>query len=80
MKHTFLKYFALVILLTNCNSEPKTEEELIAFAKEIHDRVITLDTHCDINVANFTDSINYTQRLGNQVNLPLIKNLDLCRQ
>ena len=70
MKHTFLKYFALVILLTNCNSEPKTEEELIAFAKEIHDRVITLDTHCDINVANFTDSLNYTQRLGNQVNLP----------
>ena len=70
MKHSFLKYFTLVILLTNCNSEPKTEEELIAFAKEIHDRVITLDTHCDINVANFTDSLNYTQRLGNQVNLP----------
>ena len=65
-----LPFFAFIIVLFSCNSEPKTEEELIAYAKEIHDRVITLDTHCDINVANFTDSINYTQRLKNQVNLP----------
>jgi membrane dipeptidase len=54
----------------SCKSEPKTEAELIAYAQKIHDKVITLDTHCDINVANFTDSINYTQRLDNQVNLP----------
>jgi membrane dipeptidase len=47
-----------------------TEEQLIAKAKEIHERVITLDTHCDINVNNFTDSINYTQDLDSQVNLP----------
>ena len=65
-----LPFFVLTLLISSCKSEPKTEEELIAFAKEIHDRVITLDTHCDINVANFTDSINYTQRLDNQVNLP----------
>lgn len=65
-----LPFFAFIIMLLSCNSEPKTEEELIAYAKEIHERVITLDTHCDINVANFTDSINYTQRLKNQVNLP----------
>lgn len=32
--------------------------------------MITIDTHDDINVANFTDSINYTQRLNTQVNLP----------
>ena len=70
MRHPFLKFFAFIILLTSCNSEPKTEEELIAYTKDIHERVITLDTHCDINVANFTDSINYTQRLDNQVNLP----------
>ncbi|MCK0132209.1 dipeptidase [Flavobacteriaceae bacterium F08102] len=43
---------------------------LLSKAKAIHDRVITLDTHIDINVRNFTDSINYTQRLDNQVNLP----------
>jgi membrane dipeptidase len=39
-------------------------------AKDIHKRVITLDTHCDINTKNFTDSINYTQNLSSQVNLP----------
>ena len=42
-------------------------------AKAIHERVITLDTHCDINIKNFTDSINYTQNLDNQVNLPKMK-------
>ena len=50
--------------------KPLTEDELIAKAKAIHEKVMTLDTHCDINVANFTDSINYTQELENQVNLP----------
>jgi len=50
-----------------------TEEQLVAMAKDIHERVITLDTHCDINVANFTDSINYTQDLDSQVTLPKMK-------
>jgi len=50
-----------------------TTEELNQFAKEIHERVITLDTHNDININNFTDTINYTQRLENQVNLPKMK-------
>lgn len=61
----------LISLFMSCkNNQQKTEEELIAYAKDIHERVITLDTHCDINVANFTDSINYSHRLDNQVNLP----------
>lgn len=47
-----------------------TEEELIAHAKGIHERVITLDTHDDINTSNFTETQNYTQRLSTQVNLP----------
>jgi membrane dipeptidase len=38
--------------------------------KEIHEKIITIDTHDDINVKNFTDSINYTQRLSTQVNIP----------
>jgi len=42
-------------------------------AKKIHERVITIDTHDDINVKNFTDSINYTQRLNTQINLPKMK-------
>ena len=39
-------------------------------AKTIHDNIITLDTHCDINVKNFTDSINYSQNLNTQCNIP----------
>lgn len=50
-----------------------TEEALLARAKTIHQRVITLDTHCDISMKNFTDSINYTQDLDNQVTLPKMK-------
>jgi membrane dipeptidase len=50
-----------------------TEDQIIAKAKEIHNNVITLDTHCDINVKNFTDSINYTQDLNSQITLPKMK-------
>ena len=50
-----------------CATKTETLEEK---ARRIHESVITIDTHDDINVANFTDSINYTQRLNTQVNLP----------
>ena len=43
---------------------------LVQKARAIHDRVITLDTHADINPENFTRERNYTQRLDTQVNLP----------
>ena len=43
---------------------------LVARARAIHDRVITLDTHVDINPRDFTAERNYTQRLETKVNLP----------
>jgi len=43
---------------------------LAAKAKAIHDRVIALDTHDDINPRDFTKERNYTQRLDTQVNIP----------
>jgi membrane dipeptidase len=46
------------------------EAALIAKAKGIHDRVLKLDTHNDIEPANFTADCNYTMRLTTQVNLP----------
>lgn len=66
------------LVLTACKQEvkkdtPLSEENLIAKATEIHHRVLTLDTHNDININNFTDSVNYTQELDNQVNLPKMK-------
>jgi len=69
----------MLILIISCKQETKTEpieatkrteSEVLAEAKRIHANVMTLDTHCDINISNFTDSINYTQRLRSQVNLP----------
>ncbi|HUE86961.1 MAG TPA: dipeptidase [Vicinamibacterales bacterium] len=46
------------------------DAELVNRARAIHERVITLDTHVDINPANFTKERNYTQDLPIQVNLP----------
>lgn len=69
-----MKYIILVLGLLaflNCAETPqKTEMSVEERAKLLHEKVITIDTHDDINVKNFTDSINYTQRLDTQVNLP----------
>ena len=47
-----------------------SDAALIAKARGIHDRVLKLDTHNDIEPANFTADCNYTMRLTTQVNLP----------
>ena len=51
-------------------SENNTDAQLIQKAQKIHLKTTTLDTHDDINVKNFTDSINYSQDTDTQVNLP----------
>ncbi|KPM33492.1 Membrane dipeptidase [Croceitalea dokdonensis DOKDO 023] len=61
----------MVLSLASCKTESKKKEETMAQKVDrIHQEVITLDTHADINVNNFTDSINYSQRLDTQVDLP----------
>jgi len=47
-----------------------SEAQLIERAQGIHERAITLDTHCDIRMSNFTAERNYTQDLSSQVTLP----------
>jgi membrane dipeptidase len=47
-----------------------SDAALVAKARAIHGRVIKLDTHNDIEPANFTADCNYTMRLTTQVNLP----------
>jgi membrane dipeptidase len=55
---------------TTTNSAPlETEAALTDRARGIHERVITLDTHADINTGNFTETVNYTMNLDTQVNL-----------
>lgn len=54
-------------------SQDLESSQLLEKATAIHGKVITIDTHADINVNNFTDSRNYTQDLETQVNLPKMK-------
>ena len=42
-------------------------------ARKIHERVLTLDTHNDINVKYFTDNLNYSMDTETQVNLPKMR-------
>lgn len=59
-----------LIATTAMVGQQAEENGLIQKAREIHNRVITIDTHVDFNVANFTQETNYTQDLPNQVTLP----------
>ena len=66
--------FFYVILCVSCGEKTQEKEETnLEKAKRIHEAVITIDTHNDINVNNFTDSVNYTQKLETQVNIPKMK-------
>jgi membrane dipeptidase len=61
----------LLFLITAGTSPAQPNDAaLIAKAKGIHSRVLKLDTHNDIEPANFTAECNYTMRLTTQVNLP----------
>ena len=52
-------------------AQQANDPALEAKARAIHDRVIALDTHVDIDPRNFTAAHpNYTDRLSTQVNLP----------
>jgi microsomal dipeptidase-like Zn-dependent dipeptidase len=49
------------------------DPDLIARAKAIHERVLTLDTHVDINPGNFTVEKSYATKLPTQVNIPAME-------
>ena len=64
---------SLPLLMIACGGgevAQESEADLVTRARGIHDRVVTLDTHDDINASNFTADRNYTMDLGTQVNLP----------
>jgi membrane dipeptidase len=77
MSHTRLALGAVIALVAASTlqhppvgAQATGQTDLEQRARAIHERVITLDTHDDINVANFTAERNYTQDLETQVNLP----------
>jgi membrane dipeptidase len=57
----------------SANLTAQLPPDLVARARAIHERVVTLDTHNDIDPRNFTPSCNYTMRLTTQVDLPKMK-------
>ena len=70
--------FALLVASCNNKQEPTNNlmnysDEILEKAQAIHNRVLVLDTHVDISVTNFTADKNYTEDLGNQVNLPTME-------
>jgi microsomal dipeptidase-like Zn-dependent dipeptidase len=61
----------IALVLIQCQEETaKKGVSVIQKAQMIHLKTTTVDTHDDINVKNFTDSINYTQDTKTQVNIP----------
>ena len=67
---SLLALAAATMVATAVHAQPADDPALVARARAIHDRVITLDTHVDISPRDFTTERNYTQRLDTQVNLP----------
>ena len=66
----FIYLFYFLLAVSCAEKKENVTETTLDKAKRIHEDIITIDTHNDINVNNFTDSINYTQNLETQVNLP----------
>ena len=60
----------LIQMTAGISPAQPNDAALIAKAKLIHGRVLKLDTHNDIDPANFTADCNYKMRLTTQVNLP----------
>ncbi len=64
----FILLLLISTVLFSQGSNPETA--LIEKAKLIHNQVITIDTHCDIDVKNFQQNRNYTKTMSSQVDLP----------
>ena len=68
-------YFKAAILIVSIISiyllkVKNDNNNLLKKAKIIHKNIITLDTHCDIDVKNFTESVNYSNNIDTQCNIP----------
>ncbi len=77
MKSKYLLIYFLIpalYIFTACSGQPDpaglSESELVEYAKQIHGHAITIDTHVDINPANFTAGRNYLTDQGTQVDIP----------
>jgi membrane dipeptidase len=67
---------SLPLVIGGCAAQAQPDAaQLEARARAIHERVITMDTHVDINPSNFEPGQqNYVTGLGTQVDLPKMEN------
>ena len=75
MHRGFIKFFGLALtatLMTSCASE-MTEEEIVAHATELHQSLLTIDTHDDIPANFATEEVDPGEREGRQVTLPKMR-------
>jgi membrane dipeptidase len=57
-------------LVTATVAAQGSDSAIVAKARAIHERVLTIDTHVDFETAHFTAQCNYASRLVTQANLP----------
>ena len=65
--------FALAAAVMACGGGEMTEEEIVQRAREIHERVISIDTHDDIPFNFATPEVDPGVRGDRQVDLPKMR-------
>jgi membrane dipeptidase len=65
--------FTLMTSMPLLSAVAQDPQDLVARARAIHERVLTLDTHVDIDPGNFTREKSYATKLPTQVNLPAME-------
>ncbi len=68
-----MKVLTITTLCAAAATLALAQDAVVARARAIHQRILTLDTHEDIDPQNFSTDCNYTMRLTTQVNLPKMK-------
>ena len=63
MKNFYIFFSLFIFSMQLFSQTGTTDQSIIEKARKIHKKVITIDTHIDINVKNFTDQYNYTKDL-----------------
>jgi len=72
MNKIYLFLSILISILSCKKTDQKTQADIdiLKKAQRIHLTTTTIDTHDDIDIENFTGSINYSQNTNTKVNLP----------
>jgi microsomal dipeptidase-like Zn-dependent dipeptidase len=68
--YLFLSIFISFFSCKKAGQKTEADIKLLQEAQRIHLKTITIDTHDDIDIQNFTDTLNYSHNTKTKVNLP----------